>query len=358
MKTWVANHRDTTWLCDGPSPAAVDFHRGLAGYVPTELIDLPQLANELGVGHVLAKNEAGRLGLPAFKALGASWAIHKALQQQHGDGPFTIVTATDGNHGRAVAKFAKLFGHTAKIVIPPGVHPTAVQAIVDEGAEVTRCDGTYDDAVAQAARIAEQPDHILVQDTAWEGYEEVPTWIVEGYATMFTEIDDQISHRGLGHADLVVVPAGVGSLLQGALAHYRSKKELLATKVISVEPTTAACVLASIESGSPQSVPTSTTVMSGLNCGTISSLAWPYVNKGLDGAVAITDADDIHAAHDMAELGVEVGPCGAAGLAALRELFSGPDADQRRTQLGLTKDSTIVILVTEGSDANPVPDTV
>lgn len=347
MQTHVRNSRDTTWLCDGPSPDAVEFHRGLPGYVPTELIDLPQVASELGVAHVLAKNEAGRLGLPAFKALGASWAIHKALQQQHSDGPFTIVTATDGNHGRAVAKFAKLFGHAAKIVIPPGVHPTAVQAIVDEGAEISRVDGSYDDAVGEAARIAQQPEHILVQDTAWDGYEEVPGWIVEGYATMFTEIDNQISARGLGHADLAVVPAGVGSLLQGALAHYRSKKELLATKVISVEPTTAACVLASIESGTPQSVPTSTTVMSGLNCGTISSLAWPFVDKGLDGAIAVTDEEDILAAKYLAKLGVAAGPCGAAGLAALRK---------HSKDLDLGPESTVVILITEGSDANPVPD--
>lgn len=356
MKTWVANKRDTTWLCEGPSPKAVEFHRGLPGYEPTALVDLPDVARELGVGHVLAKNEAGRLGLPAFKALGASWAINSALAQEKSAGPFVIVTATDGNHGRAVAKFAKMFGHSAKIVIPPGVHPSAVQAIVDEGAEVSRTEGTYDDAVAEAAHIAEQPGHILVQDTAWDGYEIVPGWIVEGYATMFSEIDDQINDRGLGNADLVVVPAGVGSLLQGALAHYRSRKDLLATKVISVEPTTAACVLASIETGTPSSVPTSTTVMAGLNCGTISSLAWPFVDNGLDGAVAVTDEQDIQAARDMAKLGLAAGPCGAAGLAALRELLSGPDAQAHRDALGLTKDSTVVILVTEGSDANPVPD--
>lgn len=356
MNSFVLNSRDISWLCQAPSPEAVEFHRELPGYAPTELVDLPDIARELGVGQVLAKNEAGRLGLPAFKALGASWAIHSALKQESTAGPFVIVTATDGNHGRAVAKFAKMFGHTAKIVIPPGVHPSAVQAIVDEGAEVSRTEGTYDDAVAQAARIAEQPGHILVQDTAWEGYEIVPGWIVEGYATMFSEIDDQIAERGLGKADLVVVPAGVGSLLQGALAHYRSNEDLLATKVISVEPTTAACVLASIESGTPSSVPTTTTVMAGLNCGTISSLAWPYVDNGLDGAVAVTDEQDIQAARDMAKLGLAAGPCGAAGLAAMRELLTGPFAQARREALGLTKESTVVILVTEGSDANPVPD--
>lgn len=334
-------------MCQGPSPKAVEFHRSLPGYQPTELIDLPQLASELGVGRVLAKNEAGRLGLPAFKALGASWAIHSSIQNL-GDEQVTITTATDGNHGRAVAKFAKQFGHKAKIVIPSGVHPSAVQAIVDEGAEVTEIAGSYDDAVAQAAKLAEAPGHILVQDMAWDGYEEIPTWIVEGYATMFVEIDDQIRNLGLKPADLVVVPAGVGSLLQGALQHYRSKAELLETKVVSVEPINAACIYKSIETQAPASVPTTTTVMAGLNCGTISTLAWPYVQNGLDGAITVTDEQDIQTARDLAKLGVAAGPCGAAGLAGLRNID--------RAELGLNSESTVVILVTEGSDANPVPD--
>ena len=356
MNQWIFNDRDNNWVCAGPPVDAVKFHRTLSGYQPTELIELPQLAKELGVGRVLAKNEAGRLGLPAFKALGASWAINQSLLKQNSSGPFTIVTATDGNHGRAVAKFSKLFGSKAKIVIPPGVHESAVQAIVDEGAEVSRVDGSYDDAVAQAAKLAEQPNHILVQDTAWDGYEEVPTWIVEGYATMFVEIDDQLTDLGTGKPDLVVVPAGVGSLLQGALQHYRSESNLLSTKVVSVEPVNAACVLASVKSGKPQSVPTSTTVMAGLNCGTISTLAWPYVKNGLDGAISITDHQDIVAAKDLAKLGVLAGPCGASGLAALRNIFLGPDSRKNKELLGINQESTVVILITEGTDANPVPD--
>lgn len=353
MSSFVLNARNQNWLCEGPSPDAIEFHRGLAGYKPTELIPLPQIAAELGVGQVLAKNESDRFGLPAFKALGASWAIHKSLQKLGNVDSVTIVTATDGNHGRAVAKFSKILGHKAKIVVPPGVHPSAVQAIVDEGAEVSQVHGSYDDAVAEAERIAQAPGHILVQDTAWEGYEEVPTWIVEGYATMFSEIDSQISELGIEGADLVVVPAGVGSLLQGAIAHYRSVKELLKTKVVSVEPVSAACIQASVKQGKPASVPTTTTVMAGLNCGTISSLAWPFVKKGLDGAIAITDEQDIVAAKDLAKMGVSAGPCGASGLAGLRSVLKN---DEARQALGLNSDSTLVILITEGSDANPVPD--
>lgn len=353
MAVFATNNRTLNWMCRGPSPDAISFHRSLSGYKPTELIDLPEAAKELGVGRVLAKNESDRFGLPAFKALGASWAIHKSLQKLGHTESVTIVTATDGNHGRAVAKFSKLFGHSAKIVIPPGVHPAAVQAIVDEGAEVSQIEGSYDDAVAQAEKISQAPGHILVQDTAWEGYEEVPSWIVEGYATMFSEIDSQIFELGINDADLVVVPAGVGSLLQGALAHYRSDKNLLKTKVVSVEPVNAACVQASVEQGKPVSVPTTTTVMAGLNCGTISALAWPYVQNGLDGAITITDEQDLIAAKDLAKMGVAAGPCGASGLAGLRSVLQNDDA---RQSLDLSPDSTLVILITEGSDANPLPD--
>ena len=355
MITWVANQRDTAWLCVGPPAAAVEFHRGLAEYAPTPLVDLPSLALELGVGRVLAKNEAGRLGLPAFKGLGASWAINRVLAARATDEPATIVTATDGNHGRAVAKFARLLGHRATIVIPPGVHPTAVQAVADEGAEVLRCDGSYDDAVAQAARIAQAPGHLLVQDTAWDGYEDVPTWIVEGYATMFAELDEQSDALGAGQPDVVVVPAGVGSLLQGALQHYRSAPRRLVTRVVSVEPVTAACVLASVAAGEPTAVATSSTLLSGLNCGTVSSLAWPYIERGLDAAIAIEDNDAIRAARDLATLGVPAGPCGGAALAALRSALFGPDGQNHRDTLGIGPTSTVAVLITEGSDANPLP---
>jgi threonine dehydratase len=122
----------------------------LDGYAATPLVSLPELAAELGIGFVLAKDESSRLGLPAFKALGASWAIHRVLSGTPGDGPFTLVTATDGNHGRAVARFARLMGHRASIVIPSVVHASAVQAIRDEGAEVLVLDASYDEAVEAA----------------------------------------------------------------------------------------------------------------------------------------------------------------------------------------------------------------
>ena len=354
VTTWYANHRDGAWTCASPSEDAIAFHRGLDGYAPTRLVPLPTLAAELGVRHVVAKDESSRLGLPAFKALGASWAVHRALRDRT-DGPLTVVTATDGNHGRAVARFARMLGHRASIVVPPGVSRTAVDAILGEGAEVRAVDGSYDDAVAAAARLADEIGGVLVQDTAWDGYEEIPGWIVEGYATLFAEADEQLSDAGLGRADLVVVPVGVGSLLQAALAHYRGERTAPGTAVVSVEPEAAACVAPSLAAGRPVTVESGVTVMAGLNCGTPSSLAWPYMEHGLDAAVAVSERADVQAAHDLAALGVAAGPCGAAGLAAARLALTGEGAQDRREHLGIGPDSVVVLVVTEGSAANPVP---
>lgn len=359
VPAWVVNRRDLGWRCDPPSAAVADFHRTLPGYAPTPLVDLPTLATELGVGRIFAKDESARLGLPAFKGLGASWAVHRMLQSSPVGDVLTIVTATDGNHGRAVARFARLLGHRAAILIPKGVHPAAIQAIVDEGATVTVVDASYDDAVVAATAAAKAPGHVLVQDTAWPGYEEIPGWIVDGYDTLFTEIDHQLHAAQLAHPDLVLVPAGVGSLLQAALTHYRSAayagSDGADTAVVSVEPTAAACIAASVTARRPVTVDTSPTAMAGLNCGTPSSTAWPFIVNGLDAAATVSETDDIKAAHDLATLGVAAGPCGAAPLAAARTVLTGPGSSRRRTQLRLGPDATVVLLVTEGSDSNPVP---
>ena len=359
VPAWVVNRRDLGWRCGPASAGVADFHRTLPGYAPTPLVDLPTLATELGVGRVFAKDESGRLGLPAFKGLGASWAVHRVLQDAPAGDVLTVVAATDGNHGRAVARFARLLGHRATIVIPDAVHPAAIQAIVDEGATVSVVDASYDDAVAAATAAAEAPGHVLVQDTAWPGYEEIPGWIVDGYDTLFAEIDHQLRAAELTHPDLVLVPAGVGSLLQAALTHYRSVEYAASagadTAVVSVEPAAAACIAASVTAGRPLTVETSPTAMSGLNCGTPSSSAWPFIVNGLDAAAIVSETDDIIAAHDLAALGVPAGPCGAAPLAAARTVLTGPDSGRRRSQLRLGPDATVVLLVTEGSDSNPVP---
>jgi diaminopropionate ammonia-lyase len=330
------------------------FHAGLPDYAPTLLTELPALAMELGVGRVFVKDESSRLGLPAFKALGASWAVHRILSMREPGTSLRLVTATDGNHGRAVARMARLLGQRAHVFVPQGVHPTAVAAIVAEGAQVTHVAGSYDTAVRQAAEAAEGPLAVLVQDTAWSGYEQIPGWIVEGYSTLFTEIDAQLSVAGAELPGLVVIPVGVGSLAQAAVTHYRSRPVGPAPALLSVEPDAAACVLASLARQQLVSVATGATSMAGLNCGTPSSLAWPYLRDGLDAAVAVTDADSAGAARDLAALGVSSGPCGAASLAGIRAALTGDGSTDRRAALVIGPTATVVLLSTEGAAANPV----
>jgi diaminopropionate ammonia-lyase len=346
------------WRCD-PAPAEVrGFHAALPDYSPTPLVELPPLAAEFDVGRVFVKDESCRLGLPAFKALGASWAVHRALAESAASGkersPLTLVTATDGNHGRAVARTARLLGQHAHVFVPQGVHPQAVAAIVAEQAKVTEVAGPYDEAVRLAALAAAAPDAVLVQDTAWLGYEQIPGWIVEGYSTLCAEIDEQLAAKGVvAGPDLVSVPVGVGSLAQAVVTHYRSRPSGRAPALLAVEPETAACVLESLTAGEPVSVTTGDTIMAGLNCGTPSSIAWPYLHSGLDAAVAVSDADSISAAAGLAALGVSSGPCGAATLAGLRTALTGTGAEERRTALGLDATSVIVLISTEGPAANP-----
>ncbi|MEU9097897.1 diaminopropionate ammonia-lyase [Streptomyces sp. NPDC048361] len=355
---WFARPGARTWRC-APAPAEVrDFHAALPGYVPTPLTELPSLAAELGVGRVFVKDESSRFGLPAFKVLGASWAVRRDLAERAASGEearsVTLVTATDGNHGRAVAHVARLLGQRAHVYVPHGVHPRAVSAIVAEGAEVTEVAGPYDDAVRLAARAAAGSDAVLVQDTGWPGYEQIPGWIVEGYSTLCTEIDEQLTAQGVERGpDLVAVPVGVGSLAQAVVTHYRSRPSGHAPALLSVEAEAAACVLRSLERGRLLSITTGDTAMAGLNCGTPSSNAWPRLRDGLDAAVAVPDSAGARAAARLAALGVSSGPCGAAPLAGLEAALTDPGADDRRTALGLGPSSVVVLLNTEGTAANP-----
>jgi diaminopropionate ammonia-lyase len=159
-----------------PSPDGGDaqaFHTALPGYEPTPVRELPRIAAELGLGAVLVKDESDRLGLPAFKVLGASWACHRVLEQQPGA---RLVTATDGNHGRAVARMAARFGVPATVFVPDVMLAETMALIAGEGTEVLRLDVGYDEAVREAAAFADAaPDRALVQDTAWHGYTEVPS---------------------------------------------------------------------------------------------------------------------------------------------------------------------------------------
>jgi diaminopropionate ammonia-lyase len=338
---------------------AKDFHASMPGYRTTPLVELPELATELGVGVVLLKDESDRLGLPAFKILGASWAVNCALSHRSGfdapakslielrerSAPVTLVTATDGNHGRALARMAALLGLAARIYVPAGTAEEIVEAITHEGAKVVQTDLIYDEVVwAAASSTAGHPEDVLVQDTAWEGYEHIPRWIVDGYGTMFDEIAAQLGDRTV---HLVAVPTGVGSLLQATLQHYRAPARQQRPAALAVEPVTAACVTASLAAGRPVRVDTSEpTIMAGLNCGSVSSIAWPIIRDGLDAGVTVTDDQAIAAMHRLNELGVAAGPCGGAALAGVRSVLDDSD---RRAALAISEDTVVVLISTDGA---------
>ena len=213
----------------------------------------------------------------------------------------TLVAATDGNHGRAVARFARLLGHRARIFVPDGVHPAAVQAIRDEGADVTTVPADYDEAVRTAARHAADGGGVLVQDTAWDGYEEVPGWIVDGYSTLFRELDDQLADLGSSSRTWCWCPPASDPCCRPPSPTTGATPPVADTAVVSVEPVEAACVQASIAAGHPVSVTTGHTIMAGLNCGTVSSLAWPSIHAGLDATATVTDDQATLAARALAD---------------------------------------------------------
>lgn len=322
--TWWSRTGARSWRC-APAPDVLDFHRSLPDYAPTPLVSLPSLASSLGVGELYVKDESARFGLPAFKVLGASYAMHRAVAGSVSH----VVTATDGNHGRAVAWMARQLGVACKVLVPSHAAASAPM-IAAEGADVSVVQLTYDEAV----RVAAADSGVLVQDTAWPGYEQVPQWIVDGYSTMLREIPMS--------PDLVVVPIGVGSLAQAVITHYRSGA--VRPALLGVEAAVAAGVQASLRAGRPVEVSTTDTVMAGLNCGTTSSLAWPYLRDGLDAADTVTDAESLAASDELFALGVNAGPCGAATLAAARHALTD---DGRRAELGVTESSTVVLLNTE-----------
>ena len=334
------------------------FHRKLPKYAPTPLVAAPAIAAKLGVRRVWVKDESHRLGLPAYKILGASWATYLALEDRFGPPPpwntmeelarqlyphrrLEIAAATEGNHGRAVARMARWLGFPANILLPKSVSRARVELIRDERARITVIDGTYDDAVDASARL-HGPRCLVVSDTSWPGYEQIPKWVVEGYSTLFSEADAQLADAGENQPDVVAVQMGVGSLAAAVVQHYRRPSSR--TRVIGVEPDAAACVMESVRAGRLVDVPGPfDETMGGLNCGRASLVAWPFLKDGLSACVTIATSCAEEAAQALAAGGVASSPCGAAGLAGLLE---------HSRELGLGEASTVLLLSTEGPAAS------
>ena len=322
-----------------PSTEAAAFHASLPGYAPTPVRSLPDLAVELGLAGVAVKDESDRLGLPAFKILGASWAVQRALAENADTQ--TLVAASAGNHGRAVARVAALRGLSCRVFLPDRSVPARREAIAAEGAEVVVVDGTYEDAVARAEAAGAEPRVHLIADV---GDSAPARWVIDGYATLFEEC------AGQGDWDLVVVPVGVGSLAAAA-ARFAAAA---GARVIGVEPVDAACLTASLAAGRPSRVPTPGTTMAGLDCAEVSTAAWPSLRDGIHGTVTVDDADARAAMAELAEAGLEIGESGAAPLAALRRLATDRAAHELRQAVEAGPRARVLLVATEGPTARCV----
>ena len=316
----------------------------------------PAAAARLGVEAVLVKDEGERAGMPSFKILGASWATYRAVLAKLGRAPgpapslaelrevlagcrrqLTLVAATDGNHGHAVARMARLLGLPAVVLVPAGTSTGRVDRIAAEGAEVRVVDGTYDDTIRASAAL-DDDTHVVVDDTSWPGYTDVPGWVVDGYSTMLTEVVAAIDGGLLPEPTVVAGQMGVGAL---SAAIARAFAPRAARLLVGVEPTDAACVTQSVLAGRLVSVPAAgTTCMAGLNCGTPSEVAFESNLFGYDCLVTVDDSFAEEAVRLLRADGIDAGESGAAGLAGL--LAQG-------SALGLGPDDTVLVFLTERS---------
>ena len=347
------------------------FHKSFPVYKETPLVSMDGLAKELGLGGIFVKDESYRFGLNAFKVLGGSYAIGnymaQKLQMDIADLPYqkmvseevrnklgelTFVTATDGNHGRGVAWTANQLGQKAVVYMPKGSAPERLEKIRAEGAEVSIEDMNYDEAVRLAYSMAKEKGWIMVQDTAWEGYTDIPTWIMQGYATMGYEIYEQLSEKPTH----IFLQAGVGSMagaITGLFADIFGEDRPIIT---IVEPNKADCVFrtAQADDGKLHFVTGDMdTIMAGLACGEPCSIGWDVLRDYADNFIS---CPDYIAAKGMRMLGnppkgdvrIISGESGAVTLGCVAELMQNPSCKSVKEALKLDENSRVLCISTEG----------
>lgn len=311
---------------------------------PTPLIALPKLAASLGVGKLLVKDESQRMGLEAFKGMGTLYAM--SMLSARGRLGSTVVCASAGNHGRAVAHVARRLGSRARVYMSQSAAGQRVDAIRAEGAEVVSVAGTYDDAVRRARDDAEENDWVVVSDTAWKGYEETPLSIMAGYTWIMDEARAQWeAMRSV--PDVVIVQAGVGGLAGAVVSWMCHRFGTTGMRSICCEPLLAAPLLASARAGRPTTVSGPLdTIMAGLGCAEPSSVSVPMLNAGCHAFVALEDDFTREAMRLLArsDPAIVAGPSGAAGVAALIAM-------RRHSALPslIGHESTVLVINTEGA---------
>ena len=363
---------DASVAAYAPKDAQDAFDRisGWSAYATTPLRPLKGLAQELGLGHVWCKDESRRLGLASFKAMGAVYAsvasISKLLEEQtgkpvndqellsggHGDdlkGTY-LTCCTDGNHGFSVAWAARSMGCGCKIYIPRGVSDAREKALRDEGADVVRIDGTYDEAYAIAARdAASDPSAVVISDSATPDYTYIPRLVMSGYSIMVREIMDQLEGEAPTH---VMLPAGCGGLAGAVMTAFDQMAGESSPAPIIVEPLSADCVFASKAAGRAVEVEGDLeTIMGGLSCAAVSHVAWPILDRRVSACLRIEDEAAAEAMRVLAnpkgeDPAIVAGETGAAGLAGLLALVNDVEV---RNSLGLNASARVVIFNCEGA---------
>ena len=356
------------------------FHESFPQYSETPLAKLDNMAQYLGVGEVYVKDESYRFGLNAFKVLGGSFAMARYIAKETGRdvselpysvltsdklreefGQATFFTATDGNHGRGVAWAANKLRQKAMVHMPIGTTQTRLENIRKEGAQVDITDMNYDDCVRLAAKeAAETPRGVVVQDTAWDGYEEIPSWIMQGYGTMALEASRQLKKYGCDRPTHVFVQAGVGSLAGAVVGYFTNLYPDNPPTFVVVEAEAAACLYKGavagdgairIVDGDMQ------TIMAGLACGEPNTISWDILKNHVKVFIA---APDWVAAKGMRMLSAPIkgdvqvtsGESGAAPFGALAAMMTMDEYSDLKNAIGLNSDSKVLLFSTEG-DTDP-----
>ncbi|MDD6239155.1 MAG: diaminopropionate ammonia-lyase [Oscillospiraceae bacterium] len=353
------------WLSPKVAQRVMAFHCQVPGYGPTPLKSLPELAEKCGVKALLVKDESPRFGLNAFKGLGGIYAVAQAAGKLLGLEPEQITfpelkkpeyqvalhqmifaTATDGNHGKGVAWAAGLLGCPAKVFMPKGSSPRRAQAIRDAGqAEVTITQWNYDDTVNYVNQCAEKNGWVLVQDTSWGGYEQVPKWIMQGYTTMAQEAAEQLTEMPTH----IFLQAGVGAMAGAVTGYYRARYGENCPKIVLVEPYGAACIYESMEAGDGQphtAKGNGETIMAGLNCGSPCTVAWDILRDYGSYALECGDNAAKLGMRTLRRFGIVSGESGASGIGAFLELARSPE---QKAKLGIGPDAKILFFSTEGN---------
>ena len=360
---------------------ANEFHKSFPQYSVTPLQKLSALASYLGVKGIYCKDESYRFGLNAFKVLGGSYAMGRYIAKELGRdisqlpynvlssdklreefGQATFFTATDGNHGRGVAWAANRLGQKAVVRMPKGTTKTRFDNIVKEGATVTIEEVNYDDCVRMAAAEAAKTEHgIIVQDTAWAGYEEIPSWIMQGYGTLVLEADKQLKENGVDRPTHVFVQAGVGSLAGAVVGYFAHKYKENPPVMVVCEASAADCLYRSAVQADGNLVNVTgdlQTIMAGLACGEGNTIGWDILKNHVTVFASCPDwmsakATRIYANPLENDPHIISGESGSVPLGLAYTALHDEDAKDLKEALKLDENSNILVISTEG-DTDPV----